>query len=490
MTHRALFPSPVHRRLAPLTAAAFFGGVALWVPVEKLFLAEIGFTPQTIGVMAAAYAAVVPLLEIPSGILADRWSRRGVLLIGNAGMVLSVVVGGLSTNVTTYVIAALLLGVYFAMQSGTFDAVVYDTVLEETGDSDAFESIIGRVRMVESTSLVLGALGGGALAALTTSRATYFATVPFLLASTAFLLAFREPRLHEVGETRSLREHVSITFGVIRHNHQLLPVAGLLVLTSILTQAVFEFGPLWLVDGGAGAGAFGPAWAGLMASLGVGGALAGRVHLERFTTRVVFVAAAPRRHGHVARQPPRRGRDRRPDRRGRAVGGHRHLPHPCAARRRLLRRAIGRRLRRRRSHLGDLHPLRDRLRRDQPALERPRRRVAARRPCRRDRIAAHHRHQPRFRRRAEVGAGLRRAHRGPPPRRARCVRGSVSLRSSLYLSRDRRGFRCVSAPSSGQCRCERAGGARSPIRCRARGRRPRARRRFVASTTASRGLRT
>ena len=89
MTRRALFPSPVHRRLAPLTAAAFFGGIALWVPVEKLFLAEIGFTPQTIGVMAAAYAAVVPLLEIPSGILADRWSRRGVLLIGNAGMVLS-----------------------------------------------------------------------------------------------------------------------------------------------------------------------------------------------------------------------------------------------------------------------------------------------------------------------------------------------------------------------------------------------------------------
>ena len=95
------------------------------------------------------------------------------------------------------------------MQSGTFDAIVYDTVLEETGDSDRFESIVGRVRMVESAALVLGALGGGALAALTTPRVTYFATIPFLVASTAFLLAFREPRLHEAGETRSLREHVA-----------------------------------------------------------------------------------------------------------------------------------------------------------------------------------------------------------------------------------------------------------------------------------------
>jgi hypothetical protein len=213
-----------------------------------------------------------------------------VLLIGNAGMVLSVLVGGLSTNVATYVVAALLLGVYFAMQSGTFDAIVYDTVLDETGHSDQFESIVGRVRMVESASLVIGALGGGALAALTTPRVTYFATIPFLVVSTALLLTFREPHLHEVGESRSLREHVSITFGVLRHNHQLLPVVGLLVLTSILTQGVFEFGPLWLVEGGAGAGAFGPAWAGLMASLGLGGALAGRVRLDRAPTRVVFVA--------------------------------------------------------------------------------------------------------------------------------------------------------------------------------------------------------
>jgi MFS family permease len=290
MTHRALFRSPIQRRLAPLTAAAFFGGIALWVPVEKLFLADIGFTPQTIGVMAAAYAGVVPLLEIPSGILADRWSRRGTLLIGNAAMLLSVVVGGLSTNVATYVVAALLLGVYFSMQSGTVDAVVYDAVLEETGDSDGFESVVGRLRMVESASLVLGALGGGALAALTAPRVTYFATVPFLIVSTASLLAFREPRLHQQGEIRPLRQHIAVTIGAVRHNRRLAPVAALLVLTSILTQGIFEFGPLWLVDAGAGAGAFGPAWAGLMASLGIGGAVAGRVRIERSAGLSVLVA--------------------------------------------------------------------------------------------------------------------------------------------------------------------------------------------------------
>ena len=146
--------------------------------------------------MAAAYAALVPLLEVVSGVLADRWSRRGVLVIGNLGAFASVLVGGLSNSVAMYVVAAMLLGVYFAMQSGTFDAIVYDTVLEETGSSDRFESVVGRVRMAESISLTLGALAGGALAAATAPRVTYFATLPFLVISTLFLLRFREPRLH------------------------------------------------------------------------------------------------------------------------------------------------------------------------------------------------------------------------------------------------------------------------------------------------------
>ena len=106
----------------------------LWVPVEKLFMSEIGFTAASIGVMAAAYAAVVPLLEIPSGVLADRWSRRGVLVIAALAVSMCALVGGLSHGVGTYIVSALFLGVFFAMYSGTLDSVVYDTVLEETGD--------------------------------------------------------------------------------------------------------------------------------------------------------------------------------------------------------------------------------------------------------------------------------------------------------------------------------------------------------------------
>jgi MFS family permease len=270
----------VHRRLVPLYQAFLLGGVALWVPVEKLFLTQIGFTPQTIGLVAASYAVVVPILEIPTGILADRWSRRGVLVVGNIGAFFSVLVGGLSTGVAMYLVSAALLGVFFAMHSGTFDAIVYDTVIEETGSSDLFEATIGKVKMIESASLVVGGLAGGALAAATNPRVAYFATLPFLVVATLCLLRFREPTLHEVAEPRSVRRHVAVMFGTLRVNRSLIPIAAALVLTALLTQAVVEFGPLWLIDVKAGPSVFGPAWAALMAALGLGGYVAGRLQLD------------------------------------------------------------------------------------------------------------------------------------------------------------------------------------------------------------------
>jgi hypothetical protein len=194
-----------------------------------------------------------------------------------------------------YVVAAMLLSVYFAMQSGTFDAIVYDTVMEETGSSDRFESVVGRVRMAESLSLTLGALAGGALAEATTPRLTYFATLPFLVVSTAFLLRFREPRLHHSDTRRSLGEHLSVTVRTVGRQRRLIPIALSLILTALVTQVVFEFGPLWLVASDAPAGAFGPAWATLMASLGLSGLLAGRLRFDHWpslaTVAAVMVAA-------------------------------------------------------------------------------------------------------------------------------------------------------------------------------------------------------
>jgi MFS family permease len=273
--------SSTHTRLLPLHIAVALQGFMLWVPIEKLFMTEIGFDAAGVGIMAAAYAAVVPLVEVPSGILADRWSRRGVLIISAVALAGTSLLGGLSTNVPTYIGSALILGVYFAMYSGTMDSVVYDTILEETGGSACFERAIGRIRLTTSVSLTVSSLAGGWIASLLTTRATYFLTVPFAVLSALAYLRFREPLLHRTSEPTSLRHHLAVTYRTLTGQRRLLPVIVIAVLSSVLLQTVFEFGPLWLVALAAPAVLFGPYWAGLMSTLGLGGLVVGWLDMDR-----------------------------------------------------------------------------------------------------------------------------------------------------------------------------------------------------------------
>jgi predicted MFS family arabinose efflux permease len=282
-------PRTLARRLAPLQIAVGLQGLILWVPVEKLFMSQIGFDAASVGLMAAAYAAVVPLLEVPSGILADRWSRSWVMVCATLALIASSLLGGASTNVATYVAAAMILGVYFALSSGTVDSVVYDVVLEETGSSDLYETWIGRVRMVESAGLVASALAGGALAGWTSARLTYFASVPLVALSIVAFLRFDEPRLHRRAEPVTLGRHVALTFRTMTRRRDVRQVMLLAALVSLLSQAVFEFGPLWLVALDAPAALFGPYWAALVSTLGVGGYLASKLQPDR---RVVVFALA------------------------------------------------------------------------------------------------------------------------------------------------------------------------------------------------------
>ena len=93
---RAATPRTLARRLLPLQIGMALQGLILWVPIEKLFMTQIGFDAASVGAMAAAYAAVVPLLEVPSGILADRWSRSRLMVLACVALMVSSLLGGLS----------------------------------------------------------------------------------------------------------------------------------------------------------------------------------------------------------------------------------------------------------------------------------------------------------------------------------------------------------------------------------------------------------
>jgi MFS family permease len=286
-------PPALARRLLPLQVAVALQGLILWVPVEKLFMSQIGFDAAAVGIMAAAYAAVVPLFEVPSGILADRWSRNRIMVWASVALATSSLLGGLSTNVTLYVISAMILGIYFAMNSGTIDSIVYDLVMEETSANDLYETRIGPVRMVDSSAFVASALAGSLLASWTSPRVTYFVSIPFVILAIVVFLGFDEPQLHRSAEPVALRKHIAMTVRAITRQQEVLQVLLLVALAGLVAQATFEFGPLWLVALHASPGLFGPYWAALVSTLGVAGCLISKVPVDRRLTAIGLAVVRP-----------------------------------------------------------------------------------------------------------------------------------------------------------------------------------------------------
>src|SRR5215469_14086140 len=180
------------RRLLPLFIAAFSQGLVLWAPIEKVFLKSLGFDQAALGLMAACYASLIPLFDLTSGMLADRWSRKGVLILASIASMLNALLGGLSNNVPTYLVSTLFFGVEVALVSGTYESILYDTLLEETGHGLAFAQRLSQVKLLNSLALLLSALVGGLVAVLLSPRLAYFATIPLGAISLGALLPFRE----------------------------------------------------------------------------------------------------------------------------------------------------------------------------------------------------------------------------------------------------------------------------------------------------------
>ena len=72
---------PVKKRLRPLYATGFIHSFVLWYSIEKLFMRSVGLNDYLITIATLVYIVVMMTANIPLGVLADRWSRKGVLYL-------------------------------------------------------------------------------------------------------------------------------------------------------------------------------------------------------------------------------------------------------------------------------------------------------------------------------------------------------------------------------------------------------------------------
>lgn len=270
----------IRGRLRPLYAAAFFQGLVFWYAIQVVLANQIGVGIAQLGVYIAVMSVTIVLFEVPFGILADRWSRRGVLLLSTVVMALSTTVGGLATQPWHYLANQVLWGLFYAMYTGGYDSMVYDTLLEE-GAQQQYEYWFGRVGRYDATALVLGSVVGGGIASALGVRAAFWATLPAIATAALCLARFKEPTVHKSEERLGIVHHTRETFREVSRSRLLVFYLGASFMLGAACKVFFEFDQVWLLSVKMPIALFGIINAGILASIGLRSIIIDKIHTER-----------------------------------------------------------------------------------------------------------------------------------------------------------------------------------------------------------------
>lgn len=143
-----------------LYAFSFFDGFIMAYVIERLFWAERGMSVNMVVSSEILYSIIVVLLEVPSGILADIFGRKKMMLIAGLFSVIELTMIYFAHSYSMFMIAILLAGISNAMESGSMQALMYDSLAMEKREED-FEAVYGRFHVFDTIGSTLAALCGG-----------------------------------------------------------------------------------------------------------------------------------------------------------------------------------------------------------------------------------------------------------------------------------------------------------------------------------------
>jgi len=131
--------------------------------VYAIMMGERGIAPMQLSVLFIVWSASALIFEVPSGVLADRHSRKRLLVLSGVFKGAAFIVWWLSPDFIGYLCGFVVWGLGSSLTSGTSESFLYDT-LKARREEFAFARIYGRGMVASSLGIAAALAGGGYLA--------------------------------------------------------------------------------------------------------------------------------------------------------------------------------------------------------------------------------------------------------------------------------------------------------------------------------------
>ncbi len=188
----------------------FLSSSALWGPVIVVFLVQRNFTLFQVALGDVVYWIIIILFEVPTGVIADKYSRKYSMAIGLAFLSAALFIYSRIATLAVLLFCHVVWGIGTTFISGADVALLYDS-LKEMKREDEFSRIMGNAASISFASVGVSCLIGGFIA-------TVDIVLPFVLSSIMyaaaciFVLFLIEPHLEKRSESYLLHTKESVQF--------------------------------------------------------------------------------------------------------------------------------------------------------------------------------------------------------------------------------------------------------------------------------------
>ncbi|MFE9787536.1 MFS transporter [Nocardia salmonicida] len=151
-----------------MVRAVLFKGTRDLLPIYALYgvlFADHGLSTAQISLLLAIWSVTAFLLEVPSGAWADTVSRRRLLVLSCVLQAACFALWMLAPSFVGFALGFLVWGIAGALESGTFEALVYDDLVAR-GEPSAYARIMGWARGAQESTVLVAILAAAPLFAL------------------------------------------------------------------------------------------------------------------------------------------------------------------------------------------------------------------------------------------------------------------------------------------------------------------------------------
>jgi MFS family permease len=139
------------------------------------------------------------LLEVPTGIVADRFGRKISLIWGGVFFIIGIIIYTITPDIRLFFIGEFILALGSALVSGANKSLVYDSLVELNEEHRA-KSVLAKAESFKMAAFLLSGLLGGLLAYFFSIEEVVRLTLIPLGLSLYFAFSFVEPHIHKIKE--------------------------------------------------------------------------------------------------------------------------------------------------------------------------------------------------------------------------------------------------------------------------------------------------